>query len=156
MTRSPQVDENKITATDYAVYVEGLPKTAGRKEIGQFFRWERTRIGSPESSLVCVISARTIYAQARSSTQRRCTNAIEVVTGLNTRGEAILRTPDSIYFQYSCHQAQLAHGSSSLCNVTQLSSATFTNWTRRIGKGARRTRRRSQSSTSKTLKTSGT
>lgn len=33
-----QVDTNKITATDYAVYVEGLPKTAGRKDIGQFFR----------------------------------------------------------------------------------------------------------------------
>lgn len=34
-----QVDSNKITATDYAVYIEGLPKTAGRKEIGQFFRY---------------------------------------------------------------------------------------------------------------------
>lgn len=33
-----QVDTNKITATDYAVYVEGLPKTAERKDIGQFFR----------------------------------------------------------------------------------------------------------------------
>ncbi|CAM9323183.1 unnamed protein product [Ectocarpus sp. 12 AP-2014] len=32
-----RVDENKITATDYAVYIEGLPETAGRKEIGQFF-----------------------------------------------------------------------------------------------------------------------
>ena len=34
-----QVDTNKITATDYAVYIEGLPKTAGRKEIGRFFRY---------------------------------------------------------------------------------------------------------------------
>ncbi|CAM9640062.1 unnamed protein product, partial [Sphacelaria rigidula] len=32
-----QVDANKVTATDYAVYIQGLPKTAGRKEIGQFF-----------------------------------------------------------------------------------------------------------------------
>eukprot|EP00903_Cladosiphon_okamuranus_P010786 g10192.t1 len=32
-----KVDSNKITATDYAVYIEGLPKTAERKEIGQFF-----------------------------------------------------------------------------------------------------------------------
>eukprot|EP00752_Nemacystus_decipiens_P006748 g6063.t2 len=32
-----KVDSNKITATDYAVYIEGLPETAGRKEIGQFF-----------------------------------------------------------------------------------------------------------------------
>ncbi|CAM9423368.1 unnamed protein product, partial [Scytosiphon promiscuus] len=31
------VDTNKITATDFAVYVEGLPQAAGRKEIGQFF-----------------------------------------------------------------------------------------------------------------------
>lgn len=34
-----KVDSNKITATDYAVYIEGLPKTAGRREIGQFFRY---------------------------------------------------------------------------------------------------------------------
>lgn len=38
-----QVDTNKITATDYAVYVEGLPKTAERKDIGQFFRYEIPR-----------------------------------------------------------------------------------------------------------------
>lgn len=33
------MDSNKITATDYAIYIEGLPKTAGRKDIGQFFRY---------------------------------------------------------------------------------------------------------------------
>ncbi|CAM9192623.1 unnamed protein product, partial [Discosporangium mesarthrocarpum] len=35
------VDANKITATDYAVYVEGLPKNAGRRDIGRFFRQEK-------------------------------------------------------------------------------------------------------------------
>lgn len=35
----PQVDANKITAVDYAVYIEGLPKTAARKDIGEFFRY---------------------------------------------------------------------------------------------------------------------
>lgn len=155
------MDSNKITATDYAVYIEGLPKTAGRKEIGQFFRLQQhpeehdTQRAVFDDCRLCVHFLRkpgNILWERKLEEQERWT-------------QQITNSSFFVFIPSDRPPPPCLLLSAFLCGVPIMTPCVFasldrlaicTSWNRRIGRGGDRMRSRNPSSMWKTPRTSGT